>query len=358
MLEGSGAAAASSTRTTGAQLAALLASGRIRGTSRSTARPRLCTSRVSSRRGSPASKRPRRASDRRLKRRRGARRRRRQHDARQARSSCSTATSPTPRTRAAACRTTSAPPSSRPTARAPGAVEAGQHRARHAAQRRQPQLPEHGARDQLAHRSRDEAEDYARRIDHDNAGVASAAAYDRFGVYLFVALETSREVAVVDAHDDVELFRFAGRPGAAGPARFARRRCGSTSATSWTARSASSTWRRCMNHGPVERAAARDARSRRDGEAQPRGARRQAALLRRARHAPRARRYMSCASCHNDGGHDGRVWDLTGMGEGLRNTISLRGRAGGARASCTGAPTSTRSRTSRARSARSRAAPA
>ena len=39
--------------------------------------------------------------------------------------------------------------------------------------------------------------------------------------------------------------------------------------------------------------------------------------------------YMSCASCHNDGGQDGRVWDLTGFGEGLRNTISLRGRAGG-----------------------------
>ena len=35
-------------------------------------------------------------------------------------------------------------------------------------------------------------------------------------------------------------------------------------------------------------------------------------------------RYMSCASCHNDGGSDGRVWDLTGMGEGLRNTISAQ----------------------------------
>ncbi|MGI9241501.1 MAG: Ig-like domain-containing protein, partial [Verrucomicrobiales bacterium] len=38
--------------------------------------------------------------------------------------------------------------------------------------------------------------------------------------------------------------------------------------------------------------------------------------------------YVSCASCHNDGGQDGRVWDLTGFGEGLRNTIDLRGRAG------------------------------
>jgi hypothetical protein len=38
--------------------------------------------------------------------------------------------------------------------------------------------------------------------------------------------------------------------------------------------------------------------------------------------------YMSCASCHLDGGHDGRVWDFTGRGEGLRNTTTLHGRAG------------------------------
>ena len=37
---------------------------------------------------------------------------------------------------------------------------------------------------------------------------------------------------------------------------------------------------------------------------------------------------MSCASCHNDGGQDGRVWDFTGMGEGLRNTVSLNGKGG------------------------------
>ncbi|HEV8238614.1 MAG TPA: Ig-like domain-containing protein [Thermoanaerobaculia bacterium] len=38
--------------------------------------------------------------------------------------------------------------------------------------------------------------------------------------------------------------------------------------------------------------------------------------------------YMSCATCHVDGGHDGRVWDFTGRGEGLRRTPMLRGRAG------------------------------
>jgi predicted RecA/RadA family phage recombinase len=38
--------------------------------------------------------------------------------------------------------------------------------------------------------------------------------------------------------------------------------------------------------------------------------------------------YISCASCHDNGGHDGMTWDLTHMGEGLRNTISLRGASG------------------------------
>ncbi len=38
--------------------------------------------------------------------------------------------------------------------------------------------------------------------------------------------------------------------------------------------------------------------------------------------------YLSCATCHVDGGQDGRVWDFTGRGEGLRNTTTLRGRAG------------------------------
>lgn len=38
--------------------------------------------------------------------------------------------------------------------------------------------------------------------------------------------------------------------------------------------------------------------------------------------------YLSCATCHADGGLDGRTWDFTGRGEGLRNTTSLNGRAG------------------------------
>ncbi len=38
--------------------------------------------------------------------------------------------------------------------------------------------------------------------------------------------------------------------------------------------------------------------------------------------------YVSCVVCHLDGGSDGRVWDFTNRGEGLRKTHSLLGRAG------------------------------
>ena len=38
--------------------------------------------------------------------------------------------------------------------------------------------------------------------------------------------------------------------------------------------------------------------------------------------------YLTCASCHPDGDHDGRTWDFTDRGEGLRNTITLLGRGG------------------------------
>jgi len=38
--------------------------------------------------------------------------------------------------------------------------------------------------------------------------------------------------------------------------------------------------------------------------------------------------YIACVSCHLDGDHDGRTWDFSGRGEGLRNTPTLRGRAG------------------------------
>lgn len=167
-------------------------------------------------------------------------------------------------------------------------------------------------------------EDYGRRIDHDNSSVASAVAYDPYGVYLFVALETSREVAVVDVHDGVELFRFAAGRAPQGVVvssngerlyvnNFMDR---SVSVFDLSELTNSGQWNvpllgvlpsvNAEKLAPAVLAGkqlfydAKDPRLARDS-------------------------YLSCASCHNDGGEDGRVWDLTGMGEGLRNTINLRG---------------------------------
>jgi YVTN family beta-propeller protein len=171
-----------------------------------------------------------------------------------------------------------------------------------------------------------QTEDLAKRIDHDNASLASAAVYDPTGVYLFVALETSREVAVIDAHQGFQLFRVdVGRA----PQGLALSPDGATL---------------FVNNFMDRTVGAYDLRPLlRDGRAsvpllgmlaavatERLGAQVLAGkqLFYDARDPRLARdRYMSCATCHNDGGHDGRVWDLTGFGEGLRNTISLRGRA-------------------------------
>ena len=170
-------------------------------------------------------------------------------------------------------------------------------------------------------------EDLAARIDHDNASLASAAAYDPRGVYLFVALETSREVAVVNAFSGAQLFRIdVGRA----PQGVAVSNDGKKLYVSnFMERTVS-----VRDLAPLLEQGVYDLPPLATLSAVATEKLAPAVLLGKqhfydARDTRLARdRYMSCASCHNDGGHDGRVWDLTSLGEGLRNTIALRGRAG------------------------------
>jgi YVTN family beta-propeller protein len=171
-----------------------------------------------------------------------------------------------------------------------------------------------------------QAEDYARRVDHDNASVASAAAYGPLGIYLFVSLETSREVAVLDAHGNYELFRIdVGRAPQGlvvspdGSRLFVNNFMDRTVGVYDT-----SVLQSTGNYSaPVVATVASIATEKLTATVL---AGKQ--LFYDARDTRLARdRYLSCASCHNDGGQDGRVWDISGMGEGLRNTITLRGTA-------------------------------
>jgi YVTN family beta-propeller protein len=172
-----------------------------------------------------------------------------------------------------------------------------------------------------------QSEDAAARIDHDNASLASAALYHQTGALVFVALETSRQVAVMDPNGKRELFRFdVGRAPQAltlSPDglrlfvhNFMDRTVGVHSLEALLRRGESTAAQiGLLTTVGTEKLSASVLKGKQ--------------LFYDARDPRLARdAYMSCASCHHDGGHDGRTWDLTGHGEGLRNTISLRGRAG------------------------------
>ncbi len=237
-----------------------------------------------------------------------------------------------------------------------GAVEAGQRQARHAAATAWPLNFQNTVR---AISSRLDlqsgAEDYPERIDHDNAGVASAALFDSRGIYMFVALETSRQVAVVDAYGGWEIFRFDAGRAPQGLALSAGRQPPV----------------RQQLHGPHGRrvrpldaarrghrgrAAGRDLDRRAQRKADAAGAAGQAALLRRQGHAPRARRLhqLRVLPQRRRPGRPHLGPDRLRRGPAQHRRACAAGP--GPRASCTGATTSTRSRTSRARSAPSRAA--
>jgi YVTN family beta-propeller protein len=171
------------------------------------------------------------------------------------------------------------------------------------------------------------AEDLARRIDHDNASQASAATFHASGAYLFVTLETSREVAVIDAINGRELFRI--DVGLA-PQDLLTSADGKTLYVhNFMDRSVSViNLNPLVMQGELRTTLTATTPTVAVDKLDPvvlRGKQ----LFHDARDTRLARdSYMSCASCHNDAGHDGRVWDFTGMGEGLRNTTALNGRAG------------------------------
>ena len=169
--------------------------------------------------------------------------------------------------------------------------------------------------------------DVSERIDHDNASLASAAAFGIYGNYLFVALEGNRMVAVVDAYRGEEQFRIStGRT----PVGVVMAGDGRTLFVhnfmdrSVTVHDVSPLIERAENSASL--LATVDTVG---NEQLPTAVLTGKQIFYDALD-PRLTRdsYMSCASCHNDGGQDGRSWDFSQFGEGIRNTTTLRGQGG------------------------------
>jgi YVTN family beta-propeller protein len=171
-----------------------------------------------------------------------------------------------------------------------------------------------------------QAEHLPSRVDIDNAGMPAAAAYDPWGIYVFTALEASREVAILDAWTRQEILRF---PTGRAPQGLTLSPDGNTLyVQNFMDRSISVHDVRGILSGgtaaPVTLATLNAITTEKLAAQVLQGKK----LFYDAKDARLAlQEYMSCATCHNDGGQDGRVWDLTGFGEGLRNTLTLKGRA-------------------------------
>lgn len=162
------------------------------------------------------------------------------------------------------------------------------------------------------------------RVDFDNAGMPSASVFDTWGTYVFTALEANRAVAVIDAWSRVELTRFqVGRA----PQGLALSPDGRTLyVQNFMDRSVSVHDVSTILQGQTPAATTLATVSTVTTEKLSSTVLKGKQLFYDALDSRLAlQEYISCATCHNDGGQDGRVWDLTGFGEGLRNTITLRG---------------------------------
>ncbi len=165
------------------------------------------------------------------------------------------------------------------------------------------------------------------RIDHDNAGLATGAVISNDGKFLYVALETSREVAIYNLQSGFEVTRAQVGRAPQGVALSPDNRV--LYVYNFMDRTVSvhdlaDVIDNALPNVPLlatvsvvgsEALAAIDLNGKQ--------------LFYDAADDRLAKdNYMSCASCHNDGAQDGRVWDFSQFGEGLRNTIDLRGKAG------------------------------
>ena len=169
-------------------------------------------------------------------------------------------------------------------------------------------------------------EDLAARVDLDDHDMAFAVAFSPLGDLLFAAIQGSNVVNVIDAHSGASI---AGMPTGLAPQGLTLDDQGRLYVQNFMGRSLSGFDVRALLAGTETSATLL-----REIDLVANETLADDVLLgKRIFYDASSSKmsldgYISCASCHLDGGHDGRTWDFTDRGEGLRNTTSLRGRGG------------------------------
>ena len=167
-----------------------------------------------------------------------------------------------------------------------------------------------------------------RRIDFNDRADAVALAFSPRGDYAFVALQGSNSVAVVDAYSGAVVGALEGS-GLAPHGIWIDESGRQAFVSNFTTRSvAVYDITNVLDSVSFEPALLREIKTVEEEIFDPQTLR-GLQIFYNARD-PRMSRdgYISCASCHLDGGEDGTVWDFADRAEGLRNTIALNGRKG------------------------------
>lgn len=172
-----------------------------------------------------------------------------------------------------------------------------------------------------------ESEVLSNRVDHDNASIGSHGAFGPNGLLFFTSLEGNRQIAMIDTMTAIEIARF--DSGRAPQSVLVSSDGSQLYVHNFMGRSVSV----YDIDGAVDSGETEVSELARVTTVSNETLASNVLLGKQHFYDARDDRlasldYMSCASCHNEAGHDGRTWDFTGFGEGLRNTISLQGTGG------------------------------
>jgi len=170
-------------------------------------------------------------------------------------------------------------------------------------------------------------ETFAKRVDIDNHAQPSAAVYDQYGSYLFMAMQGNNRIIVLNANNGQEVARL--DVGFAPQSLLLDKTNNLLYVKNFMSRSVSVIdVTQLVEQGQVDMSILATIDTVANETLSSEVLLGKQVFYNAADERMTLDGYIACATCHQDGDSDSRVWDFTDRGEGLRNTIALKGRRG------------------------------